>query len=827
MGSLRTAVSAVRFETLERRQLFAATLGPDVTFAEGGTARVAVRDIVDIASDGKITVATTSILPSLEFDDLREGEILTRLNADGTTDATFGTNGQVILDGGFRSSVTRVGGLLFATLNTRRIGGGTDRLEAYTLDGTPAAIFKGNHTSVDLPYLGPFPTEPKHVDAGGLLRAPDGGLLSIVDVTVADGTVVTQIVKLRANGSVDTSFGRQGVLSFPAGTPPRDTFVGAGGLYLRNTDDVVTRYTLNGKAIDTSYGTQGVVRLPDDAGTPVEQADGKLLFIAPAPGGLRLQRLNANGSIDTAFGNGGSAALSADAALVGASAHVLLDSQQRIVVETGGALFRFSPAGVIDSAPYDGTSSVVAQTIAIDAQDRVVTADSYRGVTRYDKIDTLQFGRNGKLYVTGNGDLPDQVILGSERGKLRVSVNGVVTRVNPGVVKGVVVYLGGNDNFLSASALGIGVEVTGGAGNDTIVTGSGDDIINAGAGDNVISIGDGNDTVRMSNTPSRPVSNPHLVTITGGNGNKDIGIIYGVSATVNLGVGDSKINVAGYYDQYYTNTIHIAGGNNTVRLGYGDDILTIGGNGINTVTGGSFDPAHPDSVTLGDGPDIVQIYGSGTFNTGGGNDSVKMLVFEDRGPVTVNAGAGDDRIVPNSQYTAPATLNGGDGNDCLVGSAGTQTIYGDAGRDTLHGGDGADLLKGGGGSDVIVGDGGADRLYGGAGDDALDGAGGSDQLFGEDGRDALYSGPGDDRLFGGASADSLYAQSGNDQLFGDGGNDRLYADYAAGLTTLHGGAGDDLFVTADTRLDYLFGGSGKDTAHLDAPDPHDSIEILV
>ena len=126
--------------------------------------------------------------------------------------------------------------------------------------------------------------------------------------------------------------------------------------------------------------------------------------------------------------------------------------------------------------------------------------------------------------------------------------------------------------------------------------------------------------------------------------------------------------------------------------------------------------------------------------------------------IVAELGAGNDAITVGVPFfrslNIPTTLNGGAGNDILVG------------------GNAADTINGGDGRDVLVGNGGKDALSGGAGDDLLEGGGGDDTLDGGAGRDKLDGGRGTDVLRGGA------------------GNDFLFALDGAGKDTLDGGAHD-------------------------------------
>lgn len=102
------------------------------------------------------------------------------------------------------------------------------------------------------------------------------------------------------------------------------------------------------------------------------------------------------------------------------------------------------------------------------------------------------------------------------------------------------------------------------------------------------------------------------------------------------------------------------------------------------------------------------------------------------GSVQLQGGAGDDEVI------------GGDGNDHLDGGGGSDRLYGEADDNMVQGGDGNDELYGGAGNDVLTG---------GLGNDVLQGGGGSD-LF-------LFSrGVGADRIDGGAGLINMLRLSG-------------------------------------------------------------------
>ena len=261
------------------------------------------------------------------------------------------------------------------------------------------------------------------------------------------------------------------------------------------------------------------------------------------------------------------------------------------------------------------------------------------------------------------------------------------------------------------------------------------------------------------------------------------------------------------------------------------------------------------SVVLGDGDDVARA----------DSDRLSVVLSGGEGSDVLDARAAG-RSDPVS--TGGADLDGGEGDDLLLGGASHDELAGGPGRDRLLGGaaddrldgdgDGAapadDVIDGGPGTDQatytgrrasvsidlsddrpdggegeadrivavenVVGGRGADRLTGGAGPNELfacnlaervASCGGGDILAGGGGRDALYGSAGRDRLDGGSGGDILFGGGGDDRLTGGEGADRI--SDGAGADSFDGGPGDDRLVAHDGRVrgvDRLRCGPGRD-----------------
>ncbi|MFZ4764994.1 MAG: choice-of-anchor D domain-containing protein, partial [Roseimicrobium sp.] len=136
------------------------------------------------------------------------------------------------------------------------------------------------------------------------------------------------LARILSNGNLDTSFGTSGKATTDiAGSndraqallvQPDGKIIAAGFAHNGSNEDVaLVRYLANG-SLDTAFGTDGIVTTQvgatdDRANAIALQTDGKIIIVGSTHNGsnsdLLVARYLANGALDTSFGNGGKVAI--------------------------------------------------------------------------------------------------------------------------------------------------------------------------------------------------------------------------------------------------------------------------------------------------------------------------------------------------------------------------------------------------------------------------------------------------------------------------------------------------------------------------------------
>ena len=310
-----------------------------------------------------------------------------------------------------------------------------------------------------------------------------------------------------------------------------------------------------------------------------------------------------------------------------------------------------------------------------------------------------------------------------------------------GTSESLVVNMNGGDDAFSATgnlATLIQITVDGGTGNDTILGSNGADQLLGGDGNDFIDGQQGNDVALMGAGDDifqwDPGDGSDVVEGQDGtdamlfNGSA-IGEIFDVAAnggrvrfTRNIGSIVMDLNDVESID------LNTLGGADLVTVNdlSGTDLVQLNVN-LAGVLGGTAGDGQADTVIVNgtNGNDIIDLFGSGTSvavvglpvlvnltNTEGANDTL-----------VVNALGGNDGLTASTLVSGIVrlTLDGGTGNDTILGSRGADRLLGGDGNDFIDGQQGDDLVLMGTGNDIFQWD---------PGD-------GSDVVEGQDGTDTM------------------------------------------------------------------------------------------
>ncbi len=374
---------------------------------------------------------------------------------DGALDATFATAGVASFQfSGFSSDGYAIGRQTDGKIVVAGVsqGGGTNIAVArYNTNGTPDATF----------------------GTAGLIAHPWGSSTNVTCLTIqsdgkiliggasAAGTVTgAMIARLAANGSLDATFGTNGIAEFTDQfSQVVDLRVTAGGkiVGLGKANDAspkavfgVFRRTANGSK-DATFGTNGYFFA--DMGnnvTPTKmalQADGKILmtgttYNATSKYDMVLGRVTTAGAFDATFGTAGKTISSfAGGSIYEQGNDIVVQSDGKIVVagrngNVGGGnnafmICRYTAAGVLDNTYGTGGFSTLSnanldefKAAAIMGDGRVIAVGSTRSTatgqvqklaisrwTTAGKLDNT-FGTNGTSYsIVATGASCEDVVL--------------------------------------------------------------------------------------------------------------------------------------------------------------------------------------------------------------------------------------------------------------------------------------------------------------------------------------------------------------------------------------------------------------------------------
>lgn len=702
--------TATRFpacaEALEPRRLLSAG-DLDLTFSDDGRrtldlgSLVGVRDVA-VQSDGKIIVAGRARDIVRAPDDA----LLVRLNADGTTDTSFGANGVVRIDfpgdAWFDTVILLPDGKIFA-------GGNAD-------DGWVLARFSAGG-------------QPDTSFGTGGFQFGEGHISDIVLLSTGQFVSVGSGIVRRHNaaGSLDSTFGTGGtgevdlapafpnlvnVNSIALDIDPLNRVVVSGSAFVRQFDDdgdgepelgiqdvAIWRLSAGG-TIDNSFDRDGLVLLDRDEferGVDIVAApDGTVLVLnAKEEGDNSLFRLLDNGALDRTFGNG--------------PGFVEVDfAHRQHYLDTNGAIeLAVAPDGSIYISGQSGSHEDETGNVDFAIQRR--NADG--------GIDET-FGNNGTRLV----DFPEP---GSDPLRAERDLAPALALAPGGniVLAGVSqVDIGGRTQIAVARLQGdagdpSGVLVGRGTGGDDTIT-----IRRTGIDDVIVQINGTSQTFDMDNFRGG-------VRLEGLGGNDHITVIDSLllpvtrRVTLDGGAGNDRLTGNDGPD-----LILGRAGNDSLVGSYGDDTLD-GGGGSDIGDGG---PGNDTLVTieLQPGPGSIGRVGRTLIADGSWgqdlitiertglddvivrvNETSRTFDMDDFDAVLLRGNNGFDELrvihpLVSGSLVRPITLQGGNGADTLTGSDGAsvEVLDGGEGNDFLDTRDlfGGDWAIGGNGNDRAV-----------------------------------------------------------------------------------------------------------------------------
>jgi len=271
-----------------------------------------------VQPDGRILIGgTTNAYPvnNIANTDL----LIIRLNADGSRDNSFGTNGIRVHELGGRHD--DLGAMSLDSSSRILVGAGTGDERGDRDDFMLLRFLGDGNLDTSFGNNGVHTTNIGSLDVVHAISVQDNGKILVGGVTNPNVNFDIALLRLNENGSVDVSFGTNGKMVHDLGNNADEVLaevviwagkiVVLGSTWLNNSNRVlVLRYLVDG-AIDTSFNQQGWSII--DAGAWARnmkfETNGNLMVSGSTEGdagsGSVFIRLTPNGLLDSTFGTNG------------------------------------------------------------------------------------------------------------------------------------------------------------------------------------------------------------------------------------------------------------------------------------------------------------------------------------------------------------------------------------------------------------------------------------------------------------------------------------------------------------------------------------------
>jgi uncharacterized delta-60 repeat protein/LPXTG-motif cell wall-anchored protein len=321
--------------------------------------------------------------------------LIARYNANGTLDATFGTNGITVTSFGTSESAKSV---VIQADGKILVAGYSDAVN--TISDFAVLRFNANGIlDTSFGTNGITTTNLGSYDTGYSMALQADGKILVAGQTGPSNASNFAIVRYAANGTLDTSFGTEGITTTDLGgldlassmvVLPNGKILVAGRSVVADMDlFAIVRYNTNG-TVDTGFGSTGITTTSFNAGGAVGnsmtlQADGKIIVAGGVWLGLgdrwiiAMARYNTDGTLDTSFGTAGTTTTDLNADSIGSAVAVQLDGKIIVAGNFGAtgtwdydfALYRYNANGSLDTT-FDTDGLITTNLGGSDSASRIV-----------------------------------------------------------------------------------------------------------------------------------------------------------------------------------------------------------------------------------------------------------------------------------------------------------------------------------------------------------------------------------------------------------------------------------------------------------------------
>ncbi len=333
-----------------------------------------------------------------------------RLNTDGTLDNTFSGDGTLTFDvpgadeGGVSNTMT-------LQSDGKILLGGSDY--DGTLVGAVVVRINSDGTFDNAFGTSGFKRFNIGADPGivhGLLVLPDGKIIAIGEGW--DGTAsYVFVVKLNSDGSFDTSFDTDGIITF-AGLPFDNLAVlQSDNKILLGNPGYIVRINTDG-TFDNTFGTNGKIILSDiELRGIIVLESGKIGLAGLSAEGFSIGRLNTDGTFDNTFGSNGLSVVNPSGlqnttqvfrciAEDTSNNHILAGGYVMYSAVRNMVVAEFLPDGTLDNYVTIGSDQVNNDVFSLQVQaDRKVVAAGVMGDYADDDVSVLRLNADFSTYV--------------------------------------------------------------------------------------------------------------------------------------------------------------------------------------------------------------------------------------------------------------------------------------------------------------------------------------------------------------------------------------------------------------------------------------------